>query len=387
MTATVASANAAAGTPTGSVTFSDGTTTLATVPLEDGRATFTTSKFQPGAHQITAGYGGDPTFTAGATAVPTDLTTGFSRPCLTDHDGPLTVAADQSLCIAPGAVQNGPVEVRPGGALAVSDARINGPVVSDGAPSTPSPQPSRTHRCRPASEPPTHSAPPVRGMPDPGSAVTARPVQQEVQRRRYANGLPGASGGTRGGGSGPAPECAEHRDHGRGRQALMRVSSQSSPSGGPPMSAAQVCWSWPYTRPRSSRSSLFIRPAFQPPPTTEGRTATGPAWTEEAGRAVRRGNNPCHRPLPPRAVRGPAAPSEGPEQGAGTTEYGACSHRRRAPVVPGPVAAGSPARWSGVLRVAWLIRRAHRPLPLSASPSTFASATGRGVTFPLRPGR
>ncbi|WP_189308829.1 Ig-like domain-containing protein, partial [Streptomyces albospinus] len=133
VTATVASASPGAGTPTGSVTLSDGTTTLATVPLNGGRATFTTSKFQPGPHRITATYGGDPAFTAGATAAPTDLTVGFSQPCITDHDGPLTVAADQSLCIAPGAAQNGPVEVRPGAALAVSGAKINGPVVSDGA--------------------------------------------------------------------------------------------------------------------------------------------------------------------------------------------------------------------------------------------------------------
>ncbi|WP_102923116.1 Ig-like domain-containing protein [Streptomyces noursei] len=133
MTATVASTNPGAGTPTGAVTFSDGTTTLATVPLNGGRATFTTSKFQPGAHRITAAYGGDPTFTASATAASADLTVGFSQPCITDHDGPLTVVADQSLCIAPGASQNGPVQVQPGGALAVSGAQINGPVASDGA--------------------------------------------------------------------------------------------------------------------------------------------------------------------------------------------------------------------------------------------------------------
>ncbi|MGW2650762.1 Ig-like domain-containing protein [Streptomyces sp. NPDC001393] len=49
-----------AGTPTGSVTFSDGTATPATVPLNDGWATFTTSAFQPGAHRITVGYNGRP---------------------------------------------------------------------------------------------------------------------------------------------------------------------------------------------------------------------------------------------------------------------------------------------------------------------------------------
>ncbi|MFI6054282.1 Ig-like domain-containing protein [Streptomyces violascens] len=133
VTATVSSADPGASTPTGSVTFSDGAATLATVPLDNGRATFATAKFQPGDHAITATYSGDPVFTASATGAPTTTAVGFSRPCITDHDGPLTVAADQSLCIAPGGRQNGPVEVRPGGALAMSGAEVNGPVSSHGA--------------------------------------------------------------------------------------------------------------------------------------------------------------------------------------------------------------------------------------------------------------
>ncbi|MEU7554362.1 hypothetical protein AB0B01_18825 [Streptomyces sp. NPDC044571] len=48
-----------------------------------------------------------------ATAEPTGLTVGFTEPCLTTaHHGPLTVA---------------------GGALAVTDAEIDGPLCSDGA--------------------------------------------------------------------------------------------------------------------------------------------------------------------------------------------------------------------------------------------------------------
>ncbi|WP_370109728.1 Ig-like domain-containing protein [Streptacidiphilus sp. MAP12-33] len=133
VTATVAPGAPGAGTPTGSVTFSDGTTTLATVPLANGRATYTTAELQPGDHPVTATYGGDPAFTPSASATPADVTVGFSGPCLTHHDGPLTVAAGQSLCIAPGGRQNGPVQVRPGGALAVSGAEIDGPVASDGA--------------------------------------------------------------------------------------------------------------------------------------------------------------------------------------------------------------------------------------------------------------
>jgi hypothetical protein len=45
--------------PTGTITFKDGTTTLATAPLSGGQATFTTSSLVPGSHSITAVYGGD----------------------------------------------------------------------------------------------------------------------------------------------------------------------------------------------------------------------------------------------------------------------------------------------------------------------------------------
>jgi len=46
------------GTPTGTVTFKDGATVLATVPLLGNVAAFTTSSLTPGAHTITASYGG-----------------------------------------------------------------------------------------------------------------------------------------------------------------------------------------------------------------------------------------------------------------------------------------------------------------------------------------
>jgi hypothetical protein len=61
-TATVTSTSA--GTPTGSVTFKDGTTTLATKTLSGGKATFTTSSLTVGTHSITAAYAGDTSFLA-----------------------------------------------------------------------------------------------------------------------------------------------------------------------------------------------------------------------------------------------------------------------------------------------------------------------------------
>lgn len=134
LTAAVAPANPAGGTPSGTVTFSDGTEQLATVPLTDGRATFTTGVLQPGSHPITATYGGDQVFTAAATAEPAEVAVGFSEPCLTTaHRGPLTVAAGQALCIGAGGSQSGPLTVRAGGSLAVLGGAVTGPVSADGA--------------------------------------------------------------------------------------------------------------------------------------------------------------------------------------------------------------------------------------------------------------
>ena len=59
----MAMVGADAGTPSGTVTFSDGATWLATVPLDgSGAATFTTSALSLGSHSITATYSGDADF-------------------------------------------------------------------------------------------------------------------------------------------------------------------------------------------------------------------------------------------------------------------------------------------------------------------------------------
>jgi hypothetical protein len=59
----LATVGAVAGTPSGKVTFFDGTTRLVTVPLAgSGSATFTTSALSLGSHSITAAYSGDADF-------------------------------------------------------------------------------------------------------------------------------------------------------------------------------------------------------------------------------------------------------------------------------------------------------------------------------------
>jgi hypothetical protein len=69
-TATVAAQAPGAGTPTGTVTFKDGLTTLGTAPLDgSAQATFTTSALSIGTHPITAEYAGDANFVPSAGGV------------------------------------------------------------------------------------------------------------------------------------------------------------------------------------------------------------------------------------------------------------------------------------------------------------------------------
>jgi len=58
------SVTAASGTPSGSITFLDGTSTLGTGTLSGGSATFQTSSLAAGVHSITISYGGDSSFNA-----------------------------------------------------------------------------------------------------------------------------------------------------------------------------------------------------------------------------------------------------------------------------------------------------------------------------------
>ena len=68
LTATVSAISPGSGTPTGTVTFYDGTTAIDTETLAGGTATFTTSSLALGNHSISAGYGGDTDFTTSTSA-------------------------------------------------------------------------------------------------------------------------------------------------------------------------------------------------------------------------------------------------------------------------------------------------------------------------------
>ena len=68
-TATVSATAPGEGTPTGNVTFYDGSTALDTETLSGGSATFSTSSLAVGTHSITAIYGGDANFNSSTSTV------------------------------------------------------------------------------------------------------------------------------------------------------------------------------------------------------------------------------------------------------------------------------------------------------------------------------
>ena len=62
------------GTPTGSVSFTDGANPLATVPLVSGGATLSVSTLTPGTHSITGTYSGDANFSTSSANIPQVVT-------------------------------------------------------------------------------------------------------------------------------------------------------------------------------------------------------------------------------------------------------------------------------------------------------------------------
>jgi Tol biopolymer transport system component len=68
LSAVVAPVSPGAGSPSGTVTFQDGATSLGTSALTNGKASFTTSSLAAAAHSITAVYNGDGNFNAASSA-------------------------------------------------------------------------------------------------------------------------------------------------------------------------------------------------------------------------------------------------------------------------------------------------------------------------------
>src|SRR5581483_4740084 len=79
------------GTPSGSVTFSDGAHVLATVSLSNGQASFSTSGLSVGSHAITAGYSGDEKFLPSTSKVLVEVIVDRTPPVITISETPSTI--------------------------------------------------------------------------------------------------------------------------------------------------------------------------------------------------------------------------------------------------------------------------------------------------------
>lgn len=119
------------GTPTGSVTFMDGTTTLGTGTLSNGTATFASGKLKAGAHSITAVYGGDTNF-AGSTSSVSIQTVNKASTTNKLTVSPTTSVYGQSVTLTAAVSVVGPGGGTPGGTVifkngntVVGTARLN----------------------------------------------------------------------------------------------------------------------------------------------------------------------------------------------------------------------------------------------------------------------
>nr|WP_028161670.1 Ig-like domain repeat protein [Bradyrhizobium elkanii] len=121
------------GTPTGTVTFMDGTTTLGTGPLVGGLATLTTSALTSGTHAITAVYGGDATNTSSTSSVLSQaVTQGTTSTVLVSSANPSTpgqAVTFTATVTSGGDTPTGTVRFDDGGA-AIGSATLAGGVAS-----------------------------------------------------------------------------------------------------------------------------------------------------------------------------------------------------------------------------------------------------------------
>jgi Bacterial Ig-like domain (group 3)/Galactose oxidase, central domain/Kelch motif len=107
------------GTPTGTVTFTDGTTTLGTGTLNGGQATFTTTSLSAGSHSIIASYGGDNKFNT-STAAALSQTVNKANQTITLTGAPASAVYNTSFAVSAAASSGLPVTITASGVCAVS---------------------------------------------------------------------------------------------------------------------------------------------------------------------------------------------------------------------------------------------------------------------------
>lgn len=103
---TIASASGT-GTPTGAVTLQDGSSTISTLNLVNGQASFTTASLAIGPHLITASYGGDANFNASSSTIAQTVTKASTATSLTSSANPSTVSQSVTFTAAVNVVSPG----------------------------------------------------------------------------------------------------------------------------------------------------------------------------------------------------------------------------------------------------------------------------------------
>ncbi len=131
-TATVAAVPPGSGTPSGQVTFADGTTVIGQVPLNaSGIATFSTSSLQTGSHTLTAVYASDTNFAAsmGSVLQSVQTSTGATATSATSSPNPSTFGQSvtfTSTTTSSTGVPLGMVTFTEGSTVWASNVTVNG---------------------------------------------------------------------------------------------------------------------------------------------------------------------------------------------------------------------------------------------------------------------
>ena len=133
LTATVSPVPPAVGTPTGTVTFNDGTTSLGTATLVNGTASLTISTLAVGSHPLTAAYSGGGNFQASTSATVTQTvnqgntsTTLISTPNPSNVGQAVTLTATVSAVSPAAGVPTGTVTFRDGNTALAVVTLVNG---------------------------------------------------------------------------------------------------------------------------------------------------------------------------------------------------------------------------------------------------------------------
>ena len=122
LTATVAATMAGRPSPSGAVSFYDGTTLLGTASVSSGSATFTPANLGVGSHSFTASYGGDANFNPNTSTAAATVTVNTLAPAFTLSGTPSTLTLQQGangtvvLTLAANATFSGPVTLSCSGA-------------------------------------------------------------------------------------------------------------------------------------------------------------------------------------------------------------------------------------------------------------------------------